>query len=149
MKNHNIIWSWPGEYVLGLFVYGGGIDFPEKYYPISKKQQELAANTDLQLFLLKRGERLISSGRDKRLASDRSVTIRGSQWYDHSAQVGGNAISFVEKFYKCSYVDAVTMLLDGVPSARLEDGNNKKFVLPPRNENMRRVFAYLTKERHI
>ena len=46
---------------------------------ITDEQKQRAASADLEAFLRSRGERLISSGKDKRLASDHSVTIRGNE----------------------------------------------------------------------
>ena len=48
-------------------------------------------------------QKLIASGRDKRLASDHSITIRGCEWLGHAAEQGGSAISFVKRFYGPSY----------------------------------------------
>ena len=64
-----------------------------KYIPFTTEQKEQAASVDLEEFLRRRGEKLITSGRDKRLASDHSITIRGCEWYDHAAEQGGRAIS--------------------------------------------------------
>ena len=55
------------------------------YIHFSESQKEQAASVDLEALLRSRGEKLITSGRDKRLASDHSVTIRGNRWYDHRA----------------------------------------------------------------
>lgn len=55
------------------------------------------------------GEKLLRSGRDKRLDSDHSITIRGSRWYDHGNGEGGLAIDFVQYFYGMSFPDAVTL----------------------------------------
>ena len=41
------------------------------------------------------GEKLIPSGRDKRLASDHSITVRDNQWFDHATGEGGLAVDFV------------------------------------------------------
>ena len=115
----------------------------------------VAAAVDLEEFLRCRGEKLLSSGREKRLASDHSVTVRGNEWYDHAEERGGHAVSFVQRFYGLSYPDAVTLLLGGelgtaYPSAgeRTEEPV-KPFALPPANKEMRRVFAYLIKHRGI
>lgn len=54
-----------------------------EYISLTDEQKRRANAVDLEDFLLRRGERLIPSGHDKRLASDHSVTIRGSEWYDH------------------------------------------------------------------
>ena len=40
-----------------------------KYIPFTTEQKERAASVDLEEFLRRRGEKLITSGRDKRLAS--------------------------------------------------------------------------------
>ena len=125
------------------------------YIHFTEEQKQRAAAVDLEEFLRCRGEKLLSSGREKRLASDHSVTVRGNEWYDHAEERGGHAVSFVQRFYGLSYPDAVTMLLGGelgtaYPSAgeRTEEPV-KPFALPPANKDMRRVFAHLIKHRGI
>lgn len=88
-----------------------------------------------------------------------SITINGNQWYDHKNQIGGGAIKFVENYYGSSYPEAVEMLLgfSSVPSSNITRVSNvntqlpirKEFKLPKANSDMKRVFAYLTKTRHI
>lgn len=125
------------------------------YIHFTEEQKQQAAAVDLEVFLRSRGEKLIASGREKRLASDHSVTVRGNEWYDHAEERGGHAVSFVQRFYGMSYPEAVTMLLDGnmgmvYPSARERvEEPRKSFVLPPVHTNMRRVYAYLVKHRNI
>ena len=121
------------------------------YIHFTEEQKERAATVDLEYFLRQRGEKLLSSGRDKRLASDHSVTIRGCQWFDHDRRQGGNAISFVRFFYNRTYPEAVTMLLDEMyPCApKATEASPKPFALPPVNSDMRRVYAYLVKHRNI
>ena len=125
------------------------IQIPQ-YIPFTQAQKEQAAATDLEAFLQSRGERLIRSGRERRLASDHSVTVRGSEWYDHAEQRGGNAISFLQKYYNMSFPEAMQALLgeDFKPIER-EQPEPKPFALPEANSDMRRVFAYLTKTRGI
>ena len=125
------------------------------YIHFTEEQKQRAASVDLEEFLRCRGEKLLASGREKRLARDHSVTIRGNEWYDHAEERGGHAVSFVQRFYHLSYPEAVTMLLGGelgtvYPSAeeRVEEPP-KPFVLPAPNSNMRRVYAYLVKHRNI
>ena len=120
------------------------------------EEQKLRANSvDLVEFLRRQGEKLIPSGRDKRLASDHSITVRGNEWYDHAAERGGHAISFVQNFYGLTYPEAVTRLLNGeqgevyVPAEKKEKGPPKEFALPPANQTLRRVYAYLLQQRHI
>ena len=75
------------------------------YVHFTDEQKYRANNVELADFLQRRGEKLLPSGRDKRLASDHSITVRGNEWYDHSAESGGYAIDFVRKFYGCSWRD--------------------------------------------
>ena len=120
------------------------------------EEQKCRANTvDLEEFLLRRGEKLLPSGRDKRLASDHSITICGSEWFDHETQQGGHAIDFVRMHDGCSFQEAVTKLLNGeqgqaFPAAKEKQQEGPRpFTLPPTHHNMRRVFGYLLWQRHI
>ena len=120
------------------------------------EDQKLRANSvDLVEFLRRQGEKLISSGQDKRLTSDHSITVHGNEWYDHAAERGGHAISFVQNFYGLTDPEAVTRLLYGeqgdvyIPAEKKEKEPPKEFALPPSNQTMRRVYAYLLQQRHI
>ena len=101
------------------------------------EDQKLRANSvDLVEFLRRQGEKLISSGQDKRLTSDHSITVHGNEWYDHAAERGGHAISFVQNFYGLTYPEAVTRLLNGeqgevyVPAEKKEKGIGDKNPMP-------------------
>ena len=124
------------------------------YIHFTDEQKERANNVDLAEFLRRQGERLSPSGRDKRLESNHSVTVRGSQWYDHAIERGGSAVSFVQTYYGVSYVEAVNRLLGGeggriyIPAQKQME-EKKSFALPPANRNMRRVYAYLLQQRCI
>ena len=126
-----------------------------KYRAFTSEQKERAASVDLEEFLRRQGERLIKSGREKRLASDHSVTICGCEWFDHASNEGGRAVSFVQKFYGKSYVEAMTMLLgssveSAYPQAKKQaTAPQKPFIPPVPNANMHRVFAYLLKTRGL
>ena len=126
-----------------------------KYIPFTTEQKERAASVDLEEFLRRRGEKLITSGRDKRLASDHSITIRGCEWFDHATEQGGRAISFVKQFYGLSYPDAMSLLLGddlggSYPAAmEKEPEPAKPFALPPQSESMRRVYAYLLQKGYV
>ncbi|MEG1630972.1 MAG: DUF3991 and toprim domain-containing protein [Hydrogenoanaerobacterium sp.] len=124
-----------------------------KYIHFTHEEKERANQVDLEHFLLQQGEKLIPSGREKRLSSDHSITVRGNEWYDHAADEGGYAIDFVKRFYNLDFPDAMTMLLGGSCGAvyhqatdRVEEPK-KPFELPPQNKDMRRTFAYLIKHR--
>ena len=56
------------------------------YVSFSEEQKLRASSVDLADFLRRQGEKLVRSGRDKRLASDYSITVRGNEWYDHKAE---------------------------------------------------------------
>lgn len=110
------------------------------YIPFTDEQKQRANSVDLVEFLRRRGERLLPSGRDKRLESDHSVTIRGCEWFDHAIPVGGRAISFVQRQYGLSSQEAVKLLLSGEDAAGYPAANKEEklsptpFVLPPRNQ---------------
>ena len=123
------------------------------YVYFTKEQKQRANQVDLEDFLSRQGEKLLRSGREKRLASDHSITVRGNRWYDHATEKGGYAIDFVQMFYGQSFPNAVTMLLDGeqgqgyCESRQIEPEQPKPFILPEAHTNMRRVFGYLIKNR--
>ena len=81
------------------------------YIHFTDIQKRQAGEVDLEQFLLRQGEKLLPSGREKRLASDRSITVRGNHWYDHAEGKGGGPISFMRKFYGLTYPEAVLKLL--------------------------------------
>lgn len=123
------------------------------YIEFTDSQKQRAAAVDLEAFLLSRGERLLREGRESRLASDHSVTVRGNEWFDHATKEGGGPVTFVQKFYGLSYPEAMSCLLNGeqgeIRSAPPRQKEKKEFQLPPRNGTMRRVYAYLLKQRLI
>ena len=123
------------------------------YIEFTDSQRERAAAVDLEAFLLSRGERLLHEGRESRLASDHSVTVRGNEWFDHATKEGGGPVTFVQKFYGLSYPEAMSCLLNGeqgeIRSAPPRQKEKKEFQLPPRNDTMRRLYAYLLKQRLI
>lgn len=124
------------------------------YIHFTEDQKQRANSVDLVEFLKMQGEILIPSGREKRLQSNHSITVRGNEWFDHATKEGGLAIDFVQNFYGQTFPDAVTMLLNGeqgVPYSKVKkrEESRKPFELPPRNNDMRRLFAYLIKHRLI
>lgn len=122
-----------------------------------------ANNADLVAFLESRGERVKRVGATFQYiytdaaGTHDSVTISGGKWYDHKNQRGGYAVKFLQEFLGFSFQDSVLELLGDhcstqtvntiscEPSASIV----KPFKLPEPNSDMRRVFAYLTKQRFI
>ncbi len=125
-----------------------------KYIHFTEEEKQKANEVDLVDFLKSQGEKLLPSGREKRLESDHSITVRGNEWYDHATQKGGYAIDFVKSFYKLPFPDAMTMLLEGscgtvYRKAEKKEKVKKPFSLPPKNKDMKRTYAYLIKHRSI
>jgi len=120
-------------------------------------EQKIRANAvDLVDFLQRQGEQLVRSGREWRWKRHDSVTVRGNQWFRHSARQGSYAIDFVQEFYGMSFPDAVSFLLGGEQGADWRQYDEvstkqekKEFVLPEAHTDMRRVYAYLMKKRFI
>ena len=125
------------------------------YIHFTNEQKERANSVDLEEFLRRRGEKLLRSGREFRLERRHRITVRGSEWYDHAARQGGYAVSFVQHYYGMSYQEAMELLLgnelgETYPAAEPKrEEPPKPFALPPPHTDMRRVYAYLMKQRHI
>ncbi|UWG97495.1 DUF3991 domain-containing protein [Dehalobacter sp. DCM] len=125
------------------------------YIHFTDEQKQQANSVDLVDFLQRQGEQLIRSGREWRWKRHDSVTVRGNQWFRHSRKEGGHAIDFVQQFYDMSFPEAVNYLLGedfGVEwnqTVKSAPAPRKKFALPEANHDMRRVFAYLIKQRFI
>ena len=136
----------------------------KKYIPFSEQDRLMSSKVDLVSFLQLRGEKLERVGKEYKLiytdstGKHDSITVCGNRWYDHKNQFGGGPVKFLREHYGMSYQEAMLELLGGERSAALEivsakDKNNvspkKEFKLPVANDDMRRVFAYLTKQRFI
>ena len=123
-----------------------------KYVRYTEEQLHRANTVDLETILVRHGERLIRSGKDRRLATDHSITVRGNRWYDHATMKGGLAVSFLQYHWGLPFVESVAALLEMKEYTAVENINESKpmpFVLPPCNSNMDRLFAYLINERKL
>lgn len=129
------------------------------YINFSEDDLYRANTADLVLFLQGHGEQVKKVGSTyKYIYTDGSgthdsVTIHGGKWYDHKNQHGGYAVKFLQEFLGFSFQDSVLELLGGNCSAQIVKPSTKPvtkpFELPEANLDMRRVFAYLTKQRFI
>lgn len=129
------------------------------YINFSDEDLYRANNADLVTFLESHGERVKRVGATFQYiytdaaGTHDSVTISGGKWYDHKNQRGGYAVKFLQEFLGFSFQDSVLELLGGNCSAQIEKPTPKPvvkpFELPEANSDMRRVFAYLTKQRFI
>ena len=128
---------------------------PTKYVHFTDEQKEQARQTDLCELLRSQGEKLKRSGSEYEWKDgSQKVTIRGNLWFHQYDQQGGDAIDFVRRFYNKDYPEAVEYLLGGrngtlAVSTPIERTMPKPFVLPQRNDNMRRVYAYLLSRRGL
>ena len=138
-----------------------------EFIPFSDDDKLRASSVDLVAFLQSRGEQLKRLGHDYKLiytdggGVHDSIMVRGNHWYDHKNQVGGGPIKFLREFYGMSYQDAMLTLLGGYTDSRAspekpqiklapkKEPERRPFVLPEANDNMRRAYAYLTKQRFI
>jgi len=132
----------------------------------TEAQVEQAKRTDLEYLLRARGEKLVPSGAEYRwvyrdgAGEHDSITIRDNRWFDHRRLIGGDAIGFLQEFDGLSFRGAVakllglkhtdrerSLVLPQKPAPKLQE--KKKFILPPRAVNQRRLYAYLCKTRCI
>ncbi len=133
------------------------------YINFSEDDLYRANAADLVSFLQSHGEQVKKVGSTyKYIYTDGSgthdsVTIHGGKWYDHKNQRGGYAVKFLQEFLGFSFQDSVIELLGGHCSTQIvhsvprepPEPVAKPFELPEANSDMRRVFAYLTKQRFI
>lgn len=124
------------------------------YIHYTQEQKDRARTTDLVDLLQRQGEHLKRSGAEYQWRDgSNKVTIRGNLWYHQYEQVGGDAIDFVRRFYNKDYPEAMEYLLNGyggtLTAAPPVKKEVKEFEMPQRNENMRRVYAYLLHQRGL
>ena len=126
------------------------------YVKFTEEERNRARETNLADFLEEHGETVKKSGSEfVWLDGEQKVTLRGNLFFHQYEQKGGDAIDFVRKFYGKNYVEAVQMLLgsnaDIQPIAKKEhyEHQPKDLKMPPKNDSMKRVFAYLLMTRGI
>ena len=125
-----------------------------QYIHFTKEQKEQARQTDLVSLLRSQGEQLKKSGSEYEWRDgSQKVTVRGNLWFHQYEEVGGDTIDFVRRFYNKSYPEAMEYLLGGSGGTLTVSPpivkEVKPFELPPKNDNMRRVYAYLLMHRGI
>lgn len=83
------------------------------------------------------------------------IYIKDNLWFDHYDQVGGKTVSFVKKYFDRDFKDAMEFILGnyGLDPIRMPANRrslrSKPFMLPKRNNDYRRIFAYLCIDRGL
>ena len=127
-----------------------------EYRHFTHEQRERARSTDLVALLQSRGEALKRSGQEYQWRDGaQKVTIRCNLWFHQYERVGGDAVDFARRFYGLDYPQAVEFLLGQtaekpmLPAAPPVQSAGKVFQLPPPNDSLHRVAAYLVNRRGI
>lgn len=125
-----------------------------RYIHFTEEQKQAARQIDIAGLLHSQGETLKRSGSEYEWRDGSAkVTVRGNLWYHQYEEVGGDAIDFVRRYYNKSYPEAVEYLLGGCSCTLAVSPpigkEAKPFVLPPKNDRMSRVYAYLIRHRKI
>lgn len=126
-----------------------------KYIPYTAEQKEQARRTDIADLLRRQGEILKRSGSELEwLDGSQKVTIRGNLWFHQYERVGGDALDFVQRYFHKSFPEAMDYLLGSQYGAlsvspSVERKQNQPLELPKKNDNMRRVYAYLVSRRGL
>ena len=120
----------------------------------TEEQKERVREIDLVAYLKKNGYKLKKAGYDYVWESPQGkVSVRGNRWYHQYDKEGGYVISFFERFFDMSFQEAMLMLLEeqGISYEPTEEDKKEKkaFELPKANGSMRRIYAYLLKERYL
>lgn len=136
---------------------------------IPQKKVDEAKNADLLTYLQNKGYNLIPDTRSQnskafRLAEHDSLVISNNKWFWFSQNFGGSTLDFLVTYEGKEFRKAVEELTGNrfksltefkpvfeKPAAELHQNNeeNKTLLLPEKNVNYRRAFAYLTKTRCI
>ncbi len=126
-----------------------------QYIHFTEGQKQTARQTDIAELLRRQGQTLKRSGSEYEWKDGSAkVTVRGNLWFHQYDHEGGDAIDFVRRFMGKSYPEAVEFLLSGCGgsltlSPPIQRQPPKPFVLPEKNEDMRRVYAYLLRCRGL
>ncbi|WP_242955322.1 hypothetical protein [Flavonifractor sp. An52] len=113
-------------------------------------------DTDLPDLLSSLGYQVKRIGRYYTTQEMDSIRIKDRRtWFRYSEGIGGDAITFLQRFYNKSFPEAVEYLLTwhgrardsppvSTPRQTKEKEEKVPFTLPPANVDHRRVFAYLS-----
>ncbi|MBQ3221949.1 MAG: DUF3991 and TOPRIM domain-containing protein [Clostridia bacterium] len=121
----------------------------------TEQQIKEASEVDIVDLLRRRGEKVETAGSEHEWKhGGDTIRIRGGKWFNFYENEGGNAISFVRKFFEKDFIQAMQFLI-GDSTGELKQAKpkpqkeKKPFVVPTANKNMRRVYQYLVEKRKI
>ncbi|MFT9075979.1 DUF3991 domain-containing protein [Ethanoligenens sp.] len=128
--------------------------------PFSKETVQKAKNISLLEYLQRKGVEMIKDGKYFRMKEHDSFVVNpeSNLWSWNSRSINGkNAIDYLERIEKMTFVSAVSELLQIAPDIPLKQTKasntspppDKPFALPPPAPDNRRCFAYLHKHRGI
>ena len=119
------------------------------------QQIKEASEVDIVDLLRRRGEKVEAAGSEHEWKhGGDTIKIRGGKWFNFYENEGGNAISFVRKFFEKSFPEAMQFLLGG-SEGELKQAKpapqriRKPFSVPIANESTRRIYQYLVGKRKI
>jgi len=124
----------------------------KEYAPIPREEVLAARQANLAAYLIARGEPLRPSGSRYKHAEHDSLVFTGNAYYWNAHKEHGNAIDFLQRFYKMSFREAVAELISGattsiaLPPVEPRSFDFNKIELAP---NMERVIFYLNKTRGL
>lgn len=120
----------------------------------TNEEKQKAHKADIVSLLRRNGEQVKHRGSEYewREGADK-ITIKDNLWYNHYEQTGGDTVDFVRRFYNKYYPEAIAFILDSIIMVQdigeFKFTEQKNFILPKRNNNMNRVYAYLINTRGL
>jgi len=126
----------------------------DSYIVYSRDEYDMARGTNIAMLLERQGETVKQSGKEYAWRDGPArIVLRENLWYSHYEQEGGDAVSFVRRFFNLNHRDAIAFLLDqhGVAVHPIAPPRVKpvEITLPKAHRTMDRVFAYLMNVRGI
>jgi len=110
-----------------------------------------ARQANLEDYLKDKGEVLVREGKQYRVKRHHGLVVSGNKWYSHTLLKGGNSIDYLVEMERTGFKTAVEDLLQRTMAiVRYEKPSGHKTInIPERNENDKRVIAYLLKTRGL
>lgn len=110
-----------------------------------------ARSVSVEEYLKSKGETLTREGKQYRVKKHSGLVVSGNKWYNHTLLKGGNTLDYLVEMEGMDFKKAVEELTrGGMCIIRCDKTpSNKTISIPVRNENDKRVMAYLVKTRGI